>query len=103
MTSSPTELVINTLSPAERETVTGWLNMLGLEPDELAAAPAILKLAEMMAVLRLAADMPDLRRGERITAAAEALGLRPATIRRRWYRMQEAAVRHFVTETRRAA
>jgi hypothetical protein len=103
MTSSPTELVLATLSPSERETVVGWLNMLGLEPDELAAAPSILKLAEMMAVLRLAADMPDLRRGERITAAAEALGLHAPTIRRRWYRWQEAAVRHFSTEARSAA
>jgi hypothetical protein len=93
-----------TLPASDRATVDGWLQVLGMEPDELAAVPPLRKLVCMIAALRLMADMGDIDgREARFNEAAAAFGVNGESLARSWYRWQKNAVRQFVSEPDRAA
>lgn len=63
------------LPSTERETVTAWLDALGLEAGDWPALPALASIVELVAVMRRAVDMDTPARNEAIRWAAEELGL----------------------------
>jgi hypothetical protein len=99
----PTEpdyaLVLAALPPDDREAVERWLAVLGLEPEELGAAPALRQLVSMLAVLYVRAGMGgDLSRDASFQEAAGVLGLNGSSLQRTWHRWQERAARQFVSD-----
>jgi hypothetical protein len=85
-------LALATLPAADRATVARWLDMLGMESDELAAVPPLRGLVVMLAVLALAARMREAGMGREAAfrEAADTLGC--GDISRSWFRWQRNAL-----------
>jgi hypothetical protein len=86
------DLALATLPAADRATVARWLDMLGMEPDELAAVPPLRRVVAMVAALALAARMREagMGRQEAFREAASCLGA--GDISRSWFRWQRRAL-----------
>jgi hypothetical protein len=86
------DLALATLPAADRATVARWLDMLGMEPDELAAVPPLRATVVMLAVLALAGRMREagMGRQEAFREAADTLGA--GDISRSWFRWQRRAL-----------
>lgn len=87
--------VLATLPADDRATVLRWLDLLGMEPDELECVPPLRQLVATMAVLILASDMDELPREAQFREAGAALGLNGDSIMRTWYNWQGTAARNF--------
>jgi hypothetical protein len=92
--SSDPGLALAVLDESDRATVLRWLKMFGFEPHELAAAPALAQVVNMIACLRLTAQMPELGREAAFREAATTLG--KGDLLRTWYRWQRNVVRQVV-------
>ena len=74
-TSLDPELTWATLTADERATVGGWLEMMGYEVGDWVSLPSLVKILELVVVLRASADVSTPNAGDRIRRAAEALGM----------------------------
>jgi hypothetical protein len=65
--------LLDSLEPADRAVIDRWARTIGIEWYRI---PPLLSVVETLAVLRLAAQLPDTHSaGDRLRAAAEAIGL----------------------------
>jgi hypothetical protein len=97
------DLALAALSGEDRATVYRWLDVLGMEPDDLPCVPPLQTLVLMVAAVGLAARMREAGLGREAAFREACATLDVGDMLRTWYRWQANAARHFVRDADAAA
>lgn len=85
---------LDVLGESDRATVVRWLAMLGMEPEDLDAVPALRQMVDMVASMALVGRMTGHPREAAYREAAAILGCGDQL--RTWYRWQNNVARQLV-------